>query len=68
MTTHLGHGGGVVAHLVVTVDAEKSERRHDQNQEQELHQALVGTNEFEHVWKPSLVNRRLHRLWQTGSM
>ena len=45
----IGNRRRVLAHAVVTVDAEKGEGRHDQHQQQELHQALMGANEIEHV-------------------
>ena len=45
---HLGNGIRIVRDTPVTVDAEKRKRRHDQDQQQKLHQALVRADEFKH--------------------
>ena len=48
LTAHLGDDIALVTHAGVAFDAEQCKRGDDEQQEQELHQALVGTDEIEH--------------------
>jgi hypothetical protein len=48
LTADLGDALGVLAHALIALHAEEHERRHDQDQQEELHQALMRTDEIEH--------------------
>ena len=56
LSVHVGDRIGVVALVLVAADADENERRHDQQHQENLHQALVGTNKFKHG-QPILVER-----------
>ena len=48
LASHLGDALRVLVHPFVALHAEEDERRHDQDQQDELHQALMRADEIEH--------------------
>ena len=48
LAAYLGDHVGFVAHAGVALDTQQRKRWNDEEQQQELHQALVGTDEIEH--------------------
>ena len=48
IASHIGHGVRIIRDLAIPIDTEERKRWNDQNEQQKLHQALVGTNELKH--------------------